>query len=476
MEKILVIADDLTGATNSASLLLDGSSGIKVFIESASLGHEDLYSLKDNSVIVLNTNTRTENKKSACKAIISLSQIIKEFSPGIIIKKIDTAYRGNVAAETDALMKSSGRKYAFIINSIPSMNRITVGGFQIIDGRFPIESDFSFELHEKAQSSFVPDILGKDLELKPALLRLEEIRRGQANLERIIKSHIENNIKTMVFDSVTDEDIYISIKAVNGIISEMAINDAVWVGSLGLIEAIKRNCMRDINGCFANKKNLQIKEKNNKGNSTRSSVKVKKILGVSASMHSISHRQLLRARNEGVAALEVIDFEELTGIGTRDIGRIALQGKDQVNAAAFDIAGSKVLGKYISRINQMLEKTDVFITLKISETLKREPVEKLILGAVVEIVRSLLPDKSKAEKISRLILTGGETSFHILKGFNTRSICILDKIENGIDYGLIQDGLLEGKELLIKGGSVGDDESVIKMINYNYPLARLPFD
>ncbi|MBU4450064.1 MAG: hypothetical protein KKE35_02090 [Actinobacteria bacterium] len=50
---------------------------------------------------------------------------------------------------------------------------------------------------------------------------------------------------------------------------------------------------------------------------------------------------------------------------------------------------------------------------------------------------------------------------------NTSTVRIMGKIENGIDYGLIMDGCMKDKELVIKGGSIGDENAVVKMICHN---------
>ena len=74
---------------------------------------------------------------------------------------------------------------------------------------------------------------------------------------------------------------------------------------------------------------------------------------------------------------------------------------------------------------------------------------------------------SEEKIIKKLILIGGETSFHILKTLGVKKIIIKGQIEAGIDYGIIGDGYMKEMEIIIKGGSVGDDDAVLKMINHN---------
>jgi len=39
-------------------------------------------------------------------------------------------------------------------------------------------------------------------------------------------------------------------------------------------------------------------------------------------------------------------------------------------------------------------------------------------------------------------------------------------IEDAVDYGIFTDGRLSGKEFALKGGSVGNDRTIINMVNY----------
>lgn len=473
MKKVLIIADDLTGATNSASLLINGLNGIPVFIDITDLSKEDLDSLKENEAVIFNTNTRTEKKEYAHNILMKLSDIIKVFDKRIIIKKIDTAYRGNVASELDTIMKSTDRKYSFIINSIPFMNRITVGGFQIINGRFLEDSDFAIDPYEKINSSFIPDILGQSLQVQPGLIRLEEIRRGEKKIKKLIKSYINRNTNIIIFDSVSDEDIDRAVNAATDLLGESALTDTVWTGSLGLIESISRNLVPDEDYRFLKGITNKDKANNQPGSLIERPEKPKKILGISASIHKNSYNQILNAQEAGLVKIIMINIKEFLDQSDNGIDTILLTDDYHISEFIDSLKCKHILQKYITKIGSMLENKNVFLMPEVDESLKRKRVEKLVLKILVKITKELFFHQEKSAKIKRLILVGGETSFYILKGFNTRTVYISGKIENGIDYGLIQDGDIKGRELLIKGGSVGDKESVIKMVCHNKPVVEV---
>ena len=97
----------------------------------------------------------------------------------------------------------------------------------------------------------------------------------------------------------------------------------------------------------------------------------------------------------------------------------------------------------------------------------------MILQILTKIIKELFLHPDMTVNIERLILIGGETSFHILKALHTRTVSIFGKIENGIDYGFVRDGIIKGKEFLIKGGSVGNEQAITRMICHSFSLAAV---
>jgi len=108
MSGILIISDDLTGATNCASLLLDNGQHIPVYIDT------DLFTSKvekiifNEKILIINTNTRTSDRNDVIKIFNYLKDLKKTSKERIVFKKIDTAYRGNIYLEIEILLKILG--------------------------------------------------------------------------------------------------------------------------------------------------------------------------------------------------------------------------------------------------------------------------------------------------------------------------------------------------------------------------------
>ncbi|MCL4415995.1 MAG: four-carbon acid sugar kinase family protein [Actinobacteria bacterium] len=472
MKELLIISDDLTGATNSAAFFAEEFTEIPVFIDSTYLAKNDIDFLKKNKVVVFNTNTRTAMKDQASKTVKQLSDLAAGFGDRIIIKKIDTAFRGNVAVELETIMKSTNRKMCFIINSIPAMKRITLGGFQIIDGKILENSDFSSDPYEKIKSSFIPDILGEIFSKKTGLVMLEEVKKGAKFISAKVRKYMDRKKNIIIFDSASDNDIDAIVDAVLKLLPQDSIKSTVWAGSLGLIESIKKIIIfpcpkRDIE----NKDNTLCKTRSSTVFSNKTCTK--KTLGISASIYEKTDSQIRNAEKLNLIRIIKINIENFFAWRLDNISDEYLLNY----ANNPEVFGSRqfqdALDANVKSIISGLKKGSIFIVPEVSENLRKKKIEKIILKILSSIIIESFMRVNKnnnfktALDIDRLVLIGGETSFHILKALNTKTVKIKGKIESGIDYGLISDGLIKTKELLIKGGSVGDENSVIRMICHN---------
>jgi len=415
MDKIIVISDDLTGACNAASFFAGDTEGVNVFIDSNNIKKEIIELEK---ICIFSTNTRTVNKDRALRKVYSLGRDLNEFDNKLIIKKIDTAYRGNVALELDAVMDSMNMDLGFIVNSIPFMNRITIGGFQLVNGKIIEDDEFYVDPVNKVRESFVPEILSRDCRRKVGVINLHSIRRGKKEINKRVKDNIERNNKIIVFDSAAEKDIENIVNALVG-----KYKDALWVGSLGLIVSLSKE-----NGYFTDK-------------TLRRPIKTgKRVIGFSASTYKATSQQLENAKKKGY--IKIIEVS----VNSNNISNL-----------------DNKFNKIIEKIKREIIEDNLFIIPKVKSSL----IAKNLGRKIIEVLGTLAKEIFKEEiDIDRLILIGGETSFSIMNKLGTKTIQIKARIEDAVDYGIFMDGGLSGKELAIKGGSVGSVDAIINMINY----------
>lgn len=173
---IAVIADDITGAAEVAGIARRFGLRVRLAIQPCME--------PDCDVIVIATDTRSMTEDEAVAETVRVARAIKEM-PCIerIFKKTDSALRGHVVAELEALMSVSGCRNALYIPANPSKGRTIRDGIYYIGGMPLHETDFSFDPEFPAYSSDLrvrfPDCREKGIRYTDAVTE-EDVRTAIA--------------------------------------------------------------------------------------------------------------------------------------------------------------------------------------------------------------------------------------------------------------------------------------------------------
>lgn len=162
---IAVIADDITGAAEMAGIA--HRFGLRVSLTM------DPVSIDDCDVLVVATDTRSMGVDEAAAESRRIGRAISALS-GVteIFKKTDSALRGHVVAELEALLDVTRYADAVYVPANPSKKRIIDNGIYYIDG-VPIDNtDFSFDPEFPATSASLserfPDSAAKHIVMPDA--------------------------------------------------------------------------------------------------------------------------------------------------------------------------------------------------------------------------------------------------------------------------------------------------------------------
>lgn len=128
--KVLVVADDLTGAADCAA-----ASGLD-----AAVVLDDSRGLPAAEVVAIDGDTR---RMDAASAAAETARIVRAHPASIVYKKIDSALRGHVREEIDVALEAyRGMGHpgaeAVIAPAFPAMGRVTKGGRHYVRG-VPVE-------------------------------------------------------------------------------------------------------------------------------------------------------------------------------------------------------------------------------------------------------------------------------------------------------------------------------------------------
>lgn len=191
--KILIVADDLTGALDAAGPFCERGFRVKTIVD-ASIPYA-WCDLLEADVVAVNTNSRHLSAQKAIQAINDCLGQLDLRSFQYVIKKIDSTLRGNVVSETLAVMDHCAIQEAYIAPAFPEQLRTVQAGQVYIDGVALSETEFV-----KDQLSPAPRInILEMFEIKDRALLVS------LNLESLHADHGRNAIR--VFDAIDIADL-----------------------------------------------------------------------------------------------------------------------------------------------------------------------------------------------------------------------------------------------------------------------------
>lgn len=161
MVKLLIIADDFTGAIDTGVQF--AASGVETRVITNLEYDFQKASEQSVQVLVLDAETRHLQPEQAYRLIYSLTKRASKSGIPFLYKKTDSALRGNVGSELKAVLDATHQPSLHFLPSFPKMNRIVKNGTLYIDGIPVQESVFGKDPFEPVTCSFIPDLIGKEI-------------------------------------------------------------------------------------------------------------------------------------------------------------------------------------------------------------------------------------------------------------------------------------------------------------------------
>jgi len=140
--KVAIIADDLTGALDTGTPFVDAGLSVAVAIDVGAISETLATGCE---VVVVNTASRALPEEEAAGRVRAAAKALLAASPQIVLKKIDSRLKGNVAAESAALAASFGHEAIVVAPAIPDQERLTRNGHVVgrgVDRPLPIAELF----------------------------------------------------------------------------------------------------------------------------------------------------------------------------------------------------------------------------------------------------------------------------------------------------------------------------------------------
>lgn len=153
VRKMVIIADDLTGALDVVASFAAPEVHVRVLLDG-----RVATDMRDTDVLSACVETRHLEAGFAKRAVRTAFERVGDGAE-ILLKKTDSALRGNVGAELEALLEASGAQVVHFIPAFPDMGRTTVRGVHLIDGEPVATSAFGADPLNPVACSRVADII-----------------------------------------------------------------------------------------------------------------------------------------------------------------------------------------------------------------------------------------------------------------------------------------------------------------------------
>jgi uncharacterized protein YgbK (DUF1537 family) len=202
--RVLIVADDLTGACDSGVAFLKAGRAVRVVLD-AGAGWES----GEGEVLAVTTETRNETVEAAVERV---SAAVRACGDALVFKKVDSAARGHFAAEIVAALESSGMEMAVVAPAFAEAGRT------VVDGVLRVR-----DIAGQARAVALRELFGAD--------GVRVLPRGE--LEEGLRRAAMDGVRVAICDAVEQEDLERLVRAVMD--AEVRV---LWAGSAGLAKAL----------------------------------------------------------------------------------------------------------------------------------------------------------------------------------------------------------------------------------------------
>jgi D-threonate/D-erythronate kinase len=209
--RLVVVADDLTGAADTAAAF-GPIADVTVTLDAAA-------ELPAADVVAIDTDSRHRSPEFAARAVRSAVRAATAAGHPLY-KKIDSTLRGNIAAEVAAAGHELSAT-ALVCPAFPDTGRTVVGGKLHVHG-------------VPAENGDLPGLFTA-AGLRTALLPLATVRKGVSEVVAAHSARRAEGVDVVCADAMTDEDLLVLATAATELGSEVLLT-----GSAGLARVLAR--------------------------------------------------------------------------------------------------------------------------------------------------------------------------------------------------------------------------------------------
>ena len=422
-----IIADDLTGANDTALQMQQKGAKTKILLDTAVPSE---FSRENTQVWAISTESRNISPEDAYYKVKDYTQFLKEnFNFEYFFKKIDSTLRGHIAIETLTVLNELEYDAAVVIPAFPAEGRITVGGYHLLKG-LPISmSEMAMDPVCPIMDSHIPTMfkeqVGTDHEDRIGLIELKTVMNGAGPVLMKLNELIEEGKKLIVVDAVSTTNIEQVVLAINkcpkkilptGTAAFANILANFWLGSVKTHEE-------------------QVKIPN-----------LPKLI-LSGSATKITANQIERLEQSD-------DFSNTCSIALNADMILANKQGEVVEKIVNNLGKDNIV---IVHTSKLMEGFDSISSIPLDE----ETPKEVFCQKITDFLGYLAQEISHRRDIIMITL-GGETSFKCCKNINSTELTIIDEAASAI--ALTKSG--HHRWIVTKSGNLGNANTLIDILTY----------
>ena len=234
LRSILIIADDLTGAADSAVQFRQAGFSAVVLAHPA----RHRFSWPRAQVVSLNLNTRDASPAAVRRIWTRQTPAIRLLAQdALVYHKIDSTLRGHPALEVRLLLNCLGASGAIIAPAFPKLGRHTIDGVQRVDGVPLAETEYGRTQKRSKPTSYLPGLLTAGDDAPPIHLPWQVIDDGVEVVARWLREQLDEPGRLITADAAEERHLDILTQAVLPLAGRLLL-----VGSAGWAERIAMAC------------------------------------------------------------------------------------------------------------------------------------------------------------------------------------------------------------------------------------------
>ena len=194
MIKLVIIADDLTGALDTGVQFSKKNMSVIVTTD-LNFNFEEFS--KEIDVIVIDTESRHIPNDEAKKRVKSVLSKLDKEKIKFFYKKTDSTLRGNIGSEIEGFMEGLNINEVSFIPAFPLSKRTVKDGILYVDNIKLAETQFAMDILNPVTDSFIPDIINKQSKIKVEIKDINEDFASQNTKDKNIYIFDSENMDEM---------------------------------------------------------------------------------------------------------------------------------------------------------------------------------------------------------------------------------------------------------------------------------------